>query len=233
MSRSWIEFWDRPNSVYVGERHLAAHFRVVADELTGILGNRRDLRVLDYGCGEALDAARVAGRAARLALCDSSPNLRERLTARFGAVANITVVAPESLADLPDASFDLVFASSVVQYLDAATLDALLAAFRRLLAPNGTLVFADVIPTDNRLVDDLRALLVFAWRNGFAMRALASLVATLFSDYRRLRARHGLAAYDDATFLALLARAGFAGEIAPRNFGENPYRRSFVARKAA
>ena len=61
MSRSWIEFWDRPNSVYVGERHLAAHFRVVADELTGILGNRRDLRVLDHGCGEALDAARGAG----------------------------------------------------------------------------------------------------------------------------------------------------------------------------
>jgi hypothetical protein len=48
-----------------------------------------------------------------------------------------------------------------------------------------------------------------------------------------MRAHTGLATYDDATFLALLARAGLTGERAHRNFGENPYRRSFVARKAA
>ncbi len=233
MSGTWAEFWDRPNSVYCGERHLVAHFRLVADELIGALGGQTGLRVLDYGCGEALDAGRVAGMTGRLHLCDSAPGLRARLAAKFAHEKRIAVIAPEALGDLAEGSVDLVFASSVVQYLDRAALDGFLGTARRLLAAGGRLIVTDVIPTDNRIVDDVRALLAFASRNGFLPAALASLVATFFSDYRRMRARAGLAAYDDAAFVSILAAAGLSGERAPRNLGENPYRRTFVARKAA
>jgi hypothetical protein len=78
----------------------------------------------------------------------------------------------------------------------------------------------------------VKSLLTLAWRHGFVAEALLALLATLFSDNRRLRARIGLSTYDNATFLALLASSGFAGEVSPRNFGENSARRSYVARPA-
>ncbi len=232
MSNAWLEFWDRPNRIYVDARHLAAHFRIVADELAGLISDRPGLRVLDFGCGEALDAGRVAARVGCLYLYDTAATTRARLSARFAADPKIVVLDAAGLASLADGSIDLVFASSVVQYLDREGLDVLLATARRLLASDGRLVVADVIPPDTRLVDDVRSLLELAWRHGFMAQALLALLATLFSDYRRLRARIGLSTYDDATFLGVLAAAGFAGEVSARNFGENPARRSYVARPA-
>jgi hypothetical protein len=68
LSNAWIEFWDRPNRIYVSERHLAAHSRIVGDALLSILPPRQGLRVLDFGCGEALEASRVAAATERLFL---------------------------------------------------------------------------------------------------------------------------------------------------------------------
>jgi SAM-dependent methyltransferase len=232
LSNAWLEFWDRPNRIYVNGRHLAAHFAIVADELAGLLPDRPDARVLDFGCGEALDAGRVAARVGRLHLYDAAPTTRQRLSARFAADPGIAVLDEAGLAALDDGSIDLVFASSVVQYLDRDGLAVLLGTARRLLAPGGRLVVADVIPPDIRLVDDVKSLLALAWRHGFVAEALLALLATLFSDYRRLRARIGLSTYDDRTFLGLLGSSGFASEISPRNFGENAARRSYVARPA-
>lgn len=232
MSNAWLEFWDRPNRIYVNGRHLAAHFAIVADELAGLLPDRPGARILDFGCGEALDASRVAAQVGCLYLYDAAPATRARLSARFAADPKIAVLDADGLAALGDGSVDLVFASSVVQYLDRDGLAVFLATARRLLAPGGRLVVADVIPPDSGLADDVKSLLALAWRYGFATQALLALSATLFSDYRRLRARIGLSTYDDATFLARLSAAGFAGEASARNFGENPARRSYVARPA-
>jgi SAM-dependent methyltransferase len=232
LSNAWLEFWDRPNRIYVNGRHLAAHFAIVADELAGLLPDGPGARILDFGCGEALDAGRVAARVGCLYLYDAAPSTRARLTARFAADPKVAILDEAGLAALGNGSIDLVFASSVVQYLDRAGLDVLLGTARRLLAPGGRLVVADVIPPDIRLVDDVRSLLALAWRHGFAAEAMLALLATLFSDYRRLRARIGLSTYDDPTFLDLLSASGFSGEASHRNFGENPARRSYVARPA-
>jgi hypothetical protein len=62
------------------------------------------------------------------------------------------------------------------------------------------------------------------------LAALGGLVRTLFSDYRRLRARVGLTHYSEAGMLGLLSAAGFAAERAERNIGHNQARMAFVAR---
>src|SRR5690349_10111564 len=122
---SWRDFWNGEHSIYVSPRHKALHYRAIASDLIAHIPDR-DAAVLDHGCGEALDAARVAASCGRLQLCEAAPNVRERLRAQFGRIRNIAVVSPEEVEALPDASLDLIVANSLLQYLSREELQALL-----------------------------------------------------------------------------------------------------------
>jgi SAM-dependent methyltransferase len=229
MVAEWRDFWNRPHHIYVDATHRAVHYRQVADDLLEVLP-ATPARVLDYGCGEALEARRVAARCVRLCLSDAAPTVRAALAQRFAGVANITVMAPEAVACLPPGAFDLIVVNSVVQYLSVAECRALLASLRDRLAMDGRLVVADVIPPDAGLIADVRALLTAAWRHGYLLSALAGLAATLVSDYRRLRRAVGLTCWTEADFLAALHDSGFTAARRPRNFGFNRRRMTFEAR---
>jgi ubiquinone/menaquinone biosynthesis C-methylase UbiE len=226
----WRKFWGQNHRIYVNDRHRAVHYRQVADDLLSVLPPRPEPAVLDYGCGDAFDASRVAARAGHLYLFDAVPEVVARLRQRFADHKAIAVVDEAQLAALPPASIDLAIINSVVQYLKAPELDAALGSIRRLLRDDGTLIVADVIPPDVGAIDDVSALLRSAARHGFLAGALVGLAATFFSDYRHLRQSAGLATYTEADFLAMLRQAGFAAERRPRNFGFNAKRMTFVAR---
>lgn len=225
----WVSFWDRPHAIYVSERHADVHYRDVAAAIMRYLPGP-DTRVLDYGCGEALHAETIAAAAGHVFLCEAAPSVRRKLAMRFAGMAKIEVIAPESLPAMADHSLDLIVVNSVVQYLSRAELLSLLAQWRRLLAPGGTLVIGDVIPPDVSPVSDLMALLRYARANGFLPAALFGVLRTAASPYRKLRATHGLARYGEADFMALLRSAGFAAERQPVNIEHNPARMTFVAR---
>jgi len=227
---SWRDFWNGEHSIYVSPRHKALHYRAIASDLIAHIPDR-DAAVLDHGCGEALDAARVAASCGRLQLCEAAPNVRERLRAQFGRIRNIAVVSPEEVEALPDASLDLIVANSLLQYLSREELQALLGIWYAKLRPGGALILADVIPPDVSPLTDASQLLAFAWRGGFLTAALAGLVRTAFSDYRKLRAEYGLSTYTDAAISALLRVAGFTEPETPANFGHNPHRMTFKAYK--
>jgi cyclopropane fatty-acyl-phospholipid synthase-like methyltransferase len=229
--REWVAFWNAPNSIYVSARHRDVHYRAIADDVRAYVPSP-DAAVLDYGCGEALHADRVAAACARLTLCDAAPSVRENLAQRFASAGNITVRSPEEIDAFPDGLFNLIVLMSVAQYLAPEELDGLLELFRRLLSPDGVLVVGDVIPPAVPATSDAAALLQFAWRQGFFIPAVAGLVRTVFSDYRKLRGRLGLAHYDEPAMTQRLARAGFVAARAPRNIGHNPHRMTFTARPA-
>lgn len=228
----WRQFWEKSHRIYVNERHKQVHYRQVANDILAVLPPDSNLRVLDYGCGDALEAERVAARVGRLYLFDAAAEVRGRLQARFGATG-ITVLDDAALAELAPASLDLVVVNSVVQYLDPAEFAALLVMARRLLRPNGILVIADVIPPDAGAVADVVSLLRSALRHGFLGAAVGGLIATFFSDYRRLRRAVGLATYSAPAMQRILTEAGFAAERRPTNFGFNPKRMTFLARRPA
>jgi SAM-dependent methyltransferase len=226
---SWRDFWNSEHAIYVSPRHKALHYRQIATDLIGHIP-APDAVVLDHGCGEALDAARVASSCGRLYLCEAAPTVREKLRAMLGAKANVSVVSPEEVEALPGGTFDLVVANSLIQYLTRSELQALLVLWRSKLKPGGQLVVADVIPHDVSPLTDASQLLAFAWRGGFLGAALAGLVRTVFSDYRKLRAQYGLSTYSREEIVALIAGAGY-DDIRPQpNFGHNPHRMTFKAR---
>src|SRR5262249_13343245 len=151
------------------------------------------------------------------------------LATRFAAVPNIRIASPQDVEQMEGRSLDLIVANSIVQYLSRDTLTALLAVWRRLLAPDGVLVVADVIPPSVGLTSDAIALIRYAAANGFLTAALVGLVRTAASPYRRLSATLTKARYDEAEFLAILKAAGFTAERLARNMEHNQSRMTFRA----
>ena len=227
--RDWISFWDSKHSVYVNTRHLAAHYRRIADDILPYVPAGG--AVLDYGCGEALSHDRVAAKAGRLILCDAAPGVRATLASRFASNDKIAVRAPQEIDALPAGSLDLIVMHSVAQYLTADELDGRLAVFRRLLAPGGRLVLGDIISPQVSRLTDVTSLLRFGAQDGFFIAAIAGMLRTAFSNYTRLRTTLGLTQYDERAMIERLAAAGFTAKRA-NNIGHNPARMTFLARPA-
>ena len=226
-SSDWIEFWDTKHSIYVNTRHQAAHFRRIAEDIR-VYAPERGI-MLDYGCGEALAAERVAEPVSRLILCEPAPNVRVMLGARFAGNDKIAVRKPEDIATMPAGSMDVVVMHSVAQYLGPHEFDDLAKTFRRLLKPGGLLVIGDVIPRKISALSDAQTLLRFGWREGFFWAAVRGLFRTYFSDYWRLRKRIGLSRYDADEMAAKLETAGFSAEPARSNIGHNDRRLTVLA----
>jgi len=232
MAATWIKYWNSDHPIYVSGRHKALHAAGIARDFARHIRSPA-ARVLDYGCGEALYAEEVARSCAALTLCDAAPAIRAALAVRVAALPKIAVVSTEAVAAMPDGGFDLIVANSLLQYLTIDQLSALLPLWRRLLAPDGRLVLADVVPPEVSPIRDAAALLAFAWRGGFVGAALAGFVRTALSDYRKLRGELGFTTHAEADLLAMLSRHGFAAERTQPNFGHNQARMTFSAKPAA
>jgi SAM-dependent methyltransferase len=225
---TWAEYWNGETTVYVNARHRRVHYERVAHDVLRYLPGPA-ARIVDYGCGEALSADRVAEACAHLALCDSAPKVRERLAQRYAGRDDIGVIAPEEFEGLPAGTVDMILVNSVVQYLSDAELARLLAVARDKLAPGGRLVLADVIPRHVGPLRDAAELLEFARANGFLVSAVAGLVRSYFSSYRRNREQFGLLRFEEDEIIALLQQAGFAAQRAHPNIGHNTRRMTVLA----
>ena len=229
MMSDWRSFWDSEHSIYVNARHKDVHYREIADQIAAFVPSP-SVRVLDYGSGDAIHADHVAAVAAELMLCDSAPSVRASMAARFAGNPRIKVISPEEVAALPDRRLDLIVTNSVAQYLTEDELKRLLAMFRRLLAPGGTLIFADVIPPDVGAISDVSALIRYAAKHGFLIAALVGLAKTTVSPYRKIRNTLGIAQYTQEQFMRKLTDAGFSAERLARNMEHNPARMTFRAK---
>jgi SAM-dependent methyltransferase len=225
----WRDFWDGTHSIYVNARHKRLHYQAILEDLQPYLAPQ--MRVLDYGCGDALCAEALARRCERLYLFDAAPNVRARLRQAFGDQPRIVIVDPDELADLADSSLDLIVVNSLLQYISREEFDALLVFCRRRLVPAGQLLIADVVTPNSDLRADTAALLRFAIEGGFFLAALGGLARTFFSPYRRLRGSIGFTTYDAQDILMRLNVHGYDAQRAPTNIGHNHRRMTFLAKR--
>ncbi|WP_029586435.1 class I SAM-dependent methyltransferase [Bradyrhizobium sp. URHD0069] len=227
----WIDYYDSTHTIYVSKRHRDLHFEIIAKDIIGCISSK-DAVVLDYACGEALSAGKVADACGKLYLAEPAPGVRGRLIARFAPNTKIRVRSLDDLRKMAEKSVDLVVMNSVAQYMTPGELDSAFAVIRQLLKPGGRLVLGDILRPEVGMIRDIIALLRFALTHGFLRDALIGLISTALSDYRQLRARVGLQRYSEAEMVAKLAAAGFTASRAHFNIGHNPWRMTFVARHA-
>jgi ubiquinone/menaquinone biosynthesis C-methylase UbiE len=226
----WIDYYDSTHTIYASRLHRDLHFQIIARDIIGYIPSPNAV-VLDYACGEALSAAKVADACAKLYLAEPAPGVRGRLIARFAPNTKIRVRSLDDLRKM-DEAVDLVVMNSVAQYMTPEELDSAFAVVRRLLKPSGRLVLGDILRPDVGMARDVLALLKFARTHGFLKDALYGLASTALSDYRQLRTRVGLQRYGENEMIEKLARAGFSAARAQQNIGYNPWRTTFVAQHA-
>jgi ubiquinone/menaquinone biosynthesis C-methylase UbiE len=227
----WIDYYDSTHTIYASKQHRDLHFQLIARDIIGYISSP-DAVVLDYACGEAVSAAKVAEACGKLYLAEPAPGVRGRLIARFAPNTRIRVRSLDDLRKMTEKSVDLVVMNSVAQYMTPAELDAAFAVVRRLLKPSGRLILGDILRPEVGMARDVIALLRFAATHGFLKDAIVGLAMTALSDYRQLRSRVGLHRYSEAEMIAKLATSGFSATRAHFNIGHNPWRMTFVARHA-
>jgi ubiquinone/menaquinone biosynthesis C-methylase UbiE len=227
----WIDYYDSTHTIYASKLHRDLHFQLIANDIISYISSA-DAAVLDYACGEALFAGKVADACGKLILAEPAPGVRGRLIARFAPNTKIRVRSLDELRQMTEKSIDLVMMNSVAQYMTLHELDVAFAVIKRLLKPGGRLVLGDILRPEVGMGRDVLALLRFARKHGFLRDALIGLASTALSDYRQLRTRIGLQRYSEETMIAKLAAAGFNASRAHLNIGHNPWRMTFVARPA-
>jgi SAM-dependent methyltransferase len=225
---SWIDYWNSDHPIYVNDRHKMLHASAIARDFARFIPVK-GAAVLDYGCGEALYAEDIAQLCRWLVLSDAAPAVRDKLALRVKHLPAITVESADETTGRMGASFDLIVVNSLLQYLDRDTLEGLLVLWRRLLKADGRLVIADVISPGVSVLTDAAALLRFGWQGGFLVVAVAGLVRTALSGYRKLRGELGFSMHRETDFIALLAKHGLSAERVHPNFGHNQARMTFVA----
>lgn len=226
----WRSFWDGDHPIYVNARHRTLHDQHIANDILAQI-SAPGLTVLDYACGEATEAGRIASRCGTLILSDGAPSVREKLHRRYGAMPNIVIQSPEETAAMADGSVDLAIVNSLLQYLSREQTAGLARMLLAKLKPGGRLVIGDVIAPGTGPLTDAVALLSFGAKGGFLVAAFGGLVRTALGEYRKVRGALGLTTWEEGDFLRLLQDAGFDARRLPVNFGHNQARMAFEAIK--
>src|SRR6202046_425678 len=140
----WIDYYDSTHTIYASRHHRDLHFELIARDITAYISSP-DAVVLDYACGEALSATKVAEACGKLFLAEPAPGVRGRLIARFAPNTKIRVRSLEDLRKMDEKSIDLVVMNSVAQYMTPDELDTAFAVVRRLMKQTGRLVIGDIL----------------------------------------------------------------------------------------
>jgi SAM-dependent methyltransferase len=224
---SWQDFWNADTPIYVNHRHSLLHYKLIAEDFADLIPEG-PVWIMDYGCGEALNAQNLLSKGAEhIILCDGAEHVRKNLAERFSHVSSITIMSPEGATSLPDQSLDMIYTHSMAQYIAKDEFQNLMLQWHRQLKQDGMLIVSDIIPPHSSAVTDTLALLKFAGKGGFLIAAIMGLVQTAFSQYRTLRQNLGLTFYEPGEIQDLLEKSGFKAEKLAHNPGHNQSRMAF------
>lgn len=231
MSKSWVEYWNRPNGIFVSELHKRAHYQRILASVRPLMPHGPGSAVLDWGCGEAFGAEWMAAESEQIYLYDPADVIRARLAERYNNHSRIRVLDDDHLARLPSGCLDLILINSVIQYISRDELLAALRKLQRLLKPDGRFLIGDVIAPGTPLWRHVIVFLSFAYREGFLILGMIGLVRNFLPSYNSLTRKQGFSSYSETDILGIFEGCGLQGNRLPRNISVSPIRASYLAWK--
>lgn len=107
---------------------------------------RGDMKVLDFGAGTGLIAARIAARVERVVAADTSPAMLARLEAKPELKGKVETVCRDILHDPLGEKFDLIVSAMAMHHVEDTA--ALLRGFAEHLVDSGRIALADLDKED-------------------------------------------------------------------------------------
>jgi ubiquinone/menaquinone biosynthesis C-methylase UbiE len=213
------------DSVYA--RVIQHRQSLALDWVAQVVGARA--RALEVGCGAGFLAAELASRGLTVYAIDSVPKMvqltEERLSARGLSAIATAAVGDANHIDAPDASFDLVTALGVIDWVPSAS--GALGEMARVLRPGGHLICSAGHPA-------ALAFLLDPLKNAALAPALRAVKQALEAVGLR-KPRSGQRFYRIAVMDRLIAQAGLE-KLDGRTVGFGPltvFRRPFLPEPAA
>ena len=102
----------------------------------------RDLKVLDYGCGDGSLLSHLAPEYAELVGTEVDDNIVKNCRERLAPFSNLKFVPVRELARFPQGHFDVISCTEVMEHLLWDKLEEVESLFYRLLKPGGTLIIS-------------------------------------------------------------------------------------------
>lgn len=186
--------------------------------------------VLDFGCGFGHVVELLGPLVREVAFWDAAENVRRIAAGRTEHVPHAVEVDLSDARTLPIARYDLVIATSVIQYMRRDELALWLASWRSMLRPEGRIVLSDVPTPDLSGLSELTDMLAFAARHGFLLEALRDGVREA-RRYSRTRHLADLLRLTPDDLVALAAEAGLVGERLSANLTHRAGRFTVVLRQ--
>lgn len=198
------KYWQHPA---IGDRRWEAEADDLITRLCRLLRPMPEWKVLDYGCGQGLVAARLAPLVARLDLWDASAVAREQSRQTCQHLDNVCVLTHLS----PQTEYDFILVSSVTQYLTEPELNEAVIAWKQLLRPGGRILVTDIIPPRRRVPSEIIDLLRFAVRYR-VMTAMLVDGLRRFPAYLRNSRQQPLTHYSPEWFVKQSAELGLRAQ---------------------
>lgn len=182
--------WDEAAFFATGRAEIA--------EVLALVSPPADGRCLDFGCGVGRLTLPLAAHFREVIGVDIAPSMIKEAERYKGDTGNVTYVLNqrEDLSQFPDASFDFITCSIVLQHMPPRFALGYLREFSRLLTPGGQVVFtlpSEPAPTmRGRLYRVLPRPLIYAYkrrRDGATMEMNAIPIGRLIGELESLGLR--------------------------------------------
>ncbi|MBC3788957.1 class I SAM-dependent methyltransferase [Spirosoma utsteinense] len=210
MTATWLDFWQKENEF---DDSMSANYAYFLARVEQFIPLSMARTVLDIGSGPGNLEDAWHNRVAEIHGLDISERYNAIARAKHAHHPNVhfhTLSADDYLNFSPVAGqqFDIIVVMSVVQYYrNAAEVETLLAAIKKVAAPGAKALICDLI-VEESMLKDILSIMGRSLRQGQLLSMLKLLFRLRFSSYYEVRKKNGFLIIPEAVWMGMCKRLG-------------------------